>query len=1093
MMSLKRLSIPISLAPTDADVVRLSGRERVIARVTWFVVAALALGLLIASIPQYVLLVGVVTEQEHAVSVMLGSPALFSPSLEFEFWSDLAYNLLSFCASALCLFLAALIFHRKPEERMAFVVSLTLLVFGIVMTGPFEMLVGQRLVGEAFALSGQMLLWAFVLFLFYIFPDGHFIPRWTRWLAILLIPWGIALALYQPYSLNSAMILPFMLLYTVPSLTAPLAQIYRYRRFSNVVQRQQTKWVIFGFTAWIVAGTALTAVLIFLAWQFVASNATPTFWSSVFVFLGRLVWPLSLLFVPLSLTVAILRYRLFEIDLILNHALVYGSLTAFVIAAYVLIVGAFGAIFQSNATLAPLLLATVIVALLMRPLHAILKRSADRWIHSPAGDAERIEQKRLPADDMPKRHHASWSRFARAAWLLTAVFALLALLASIPPALAQLGTRTALEQWRDTVTGVSLSGPDVIEFPLDLSNFGVGLASTAVYLVLAVVLFRRKGNEPFALSFSLFLLVFGTFITEPFQTLTATRADWFHAGSLLNVIVFQALWFFFFLFPNGRFVPHWTRWLVPALALWIVGTILFSEIALPTSRVTFSQVPFLFLWHLGFFFAAVAAQIYRYRRVSNAIERQQTKWVVLGFSTMFFIFFLLPLMFAFPVMNSSAVNENVTVFGMRLFSLLYPLFLTLLPLSMAIAILRYHLFDIDLILNRALVYGALTAIVGGIFILIVAVLGALFQTSGNLVISLLATAAIAVLFQPLRERLQRAVNRLTYGERDDPYAVIARLGQRLEATLAPDAVLPTIVETIATTLKLPYAAISLKDDSNSDSIVAAYGRATNTLERFPLVYQHESIGELIASRRVGDGALSRADRNLLETLANQAAVAAHAVRLTSALQHSRERLVTAREEERRRIRRDLHDGLGPALASITLKLDAARNTLKHDPPATDQLLGELKTQSQEAIQDIRRLVYALRPPALDELGLVGALREYATRSRSDELDISMQVREPLPPLSAAVEVATYRIITEAITNVQRHAHARHCHISLVVNGDLQLEIQDDGAGLPERIQAGVGMTSMRERAAELGGTCVFENASAGGTRVVAKLPIVVSE
>lgn len=153
------------------------------------------------------------------------------------------------------------------------------------------------------------------------------------------------------------------------------------------------------------------------------------------------------------------------------------------------------------------------------------------------------------------------------------------------------------------------------------------------------------------------------------------------------------------------------------------------------------------------------------------------------------------------------------------------------------------------------------------------------------------------------------------------------------------------------------------------------------------------------------------------------------------------------------------------------------------------MLKELKTQTQSAIADIRRLVYDLRPPALDELGLVGALREYASRSRSDELDISLDVAEPLPPLSAAAEVAAYRIATEALTNVQRHAHARQCRVSLGVNGDLQLEIQDDGTGLPETFHAGVGVTSMRERAAELGGTCVVENAAGGGTRVSATLPV----
>jgi signal transduction histidine kinase len=214
------------------------------------------------------------------------------------------------------------------------------------------------------------------------------------------------------------------------------------------------------------------------------------------------------------------------------------------------------------------------------------------------------------------------------------------------------------------------------------------------------------------------------------------------------------------------------------------------------------------------------------------------------------------------------------------------------------------------------------------------------------------------------------------------------------------------------------------------------------------------------------------------------------VRLTADLQRSRERLVTAREEERRRLRRDLHDGLGPALASLTLKLDAARNLLARDPAATGALLLELKTQTQTAIADIRRLVYDLRPPALDELGLISAIREHAARDVSATgLHVSVEAPDHLPPLPAAVEVAAYRIALEAMTNVVRHAHARQCVIRLSLADALQLEIMDDGLGLAAGRPAGVGLHSMRERAAELGGTCVIGPGPGGGTRVVARLPL----
>src|SRR5215216_2945682 len=269
--------------------------------------------------------------------------------------------------------------------------------------------------------------------------------------------------------------------------------------------------------------------------------------------------------------------------------------------------------------------------------------------------------------------------------------------------------------------------------------------------------------------------------------------------------------------------------------------------------------------------------------------------------------------------------------------------LLLVPVLTYIAILRYHLYDIDVVINRTLVYGALSACVVGIYVLVVVALGALFQARGNLAVALLATGFVAVLFQPLRMRLQRGVNRLMYGERDDPYAVISRLGKRLEATLAPESVLPTVVQTIAQALKLPYAAILLKEGEGFRT-AAAYGSPTAESEAVPLVYQREEIGRLlIAPRAPGEG-FSEADRSLLEDLARQAEVAVHAVRLTTDLQHSRERLVATREEERRRLRRDLHDGLGAQLAGLNVQAGSLRRLIPTDPDAADELVVELRDE-----------------------------------------------------------------------------------------------------------------------------------------------------
>ena len=484
-------------------------------------------------------------------------------------------------------------------------------------------------------------------------------------------------------------------------------------------------------------------------------------------------------------------------------------------------------------------------------------------------------------------------------------------------------------------------------------------------------------------------------------------------------------------------------------------------------------------------------------------ERQQLKWflyaavpaalcfsfVLLSFVVVDFTRFVLgtPLIPFWENYYDSVVGAFIfqVIISVAVFALL------VVPVFTYIAIVRHHLYDIDVVINRTLVYGALTSCVVGIYVLAIVALGALFQAQGNLGVSLVATGLVTVLFQPLRGRLQRGVNRLMYGERDDPYAVISRLGRRLEATLAPEAVLPTLVETIAQALKLPYAAILLKEDKEFRRIAAAYGSPRGEPETLPLTYQREEIGRLVLSPRAPGESFSAADRSLLEDLARQAEVAVHAVRLTTDLQHSRERLVATREEERRRLRRDLHDGLGAQLAGLNVQAGALRRLIPRDPDAADELVVELREELRSAIADIRRLVYDLRPPALDDLGLVEALRQLAERygSKDEPLRVVVEAPEDLPNLPAAVEVAVYRVTQEALTNVARHARARTCVVRLVLNEDVALEIVDDGVGVPAQRSAGVGLSSMHERASELGGSCVLQSVPKGGTQVLVRLPL----
>jgi signal transduction histidine kinase len=625
-------------------------------------------------------------------------------------------------------------------------------------------------------------------------------------------------------------------------------------------------------------------------------------------------------------------------------------------------------------------------------------------------------------------------------------------------------------------------------------QIAVELVFAATSFAVGVLIFWRRSEERMALFVAFALVTYGSlaFIDS------ADNLDAIAGGNpalwwSLTLVTFMGNIFpvlFFYLFPDGRFVPRWTR--VVAILLVVVG-VCFHFFPDSSLSLWFSSPPGLVL-SVCFIATALFSQLYRYWRVSGPVQRQQTKWVVFGTTTAMVI--AQGVTFVFPLQGRTHV-----ILMLIPDTILY-LALLLIPLSIGVAILRYNLWDIDIVINRTLVYGALTASVVGIYVLVVGGLGELLQVPGNLIISLLATGLAAVLFQPLRERLQRGVNRLMYGERDDPYRVLSRLGSRLESTLAPDAVLPAVAKTVKEALKLPYAEIQLRREDGFETVAAAGNPGENAL-RLPLVYGGETVGRLVLGPRAGEEGFAAAERRLLEDLAHQIGASAHAaimtdeaLKLSADLQRSRERLVEAREEERRRLRRDLHDGLGPQLSSQALTIDAVRALMKRDPEAAEELLLDLKAQAQDAVSDIRRLVYGLRPPALDDLGLLGALRESAAQYGAKGLSVSVEAPESLPPLSAAVEVAAYRIAQEALTNVARHAGANTCTVSLAIDeaSALCLEVRDDGRGIPDpqensSVRAGVGLMSMRERASELGGSLVVEPLPEGGTRARARLPL----
>jgi signal transduction histidine kinase len=429
--------------------------------------------------------------------------------------------------------------------------------------------------------------------------------------------------------------------------------------------------------------------------------------------------------------------------------------------------------------------------------------------------------------------------------------------------------------------------------------------------------------------------------------------------------------------------------------------------------------------------------------------------------------------------------------------------LTLLPVAVGIAIVRYRLYDIDIIINRTVVYGGLTGAVLGIYGLVVLAASYATPTSLRWQWSVLVVAAVAIIAYPVREWLQRGVNRLMYGDRDNPGVAMSRLARRVADTLAPTALLPAVAETIGQALRLPYVAVELArasdgghgdegghSDEGGARPVAAYGTPRGEPHRVALVHQGERVGTLVLNKRSASEQFTPADLRVLDDMARQVAAAAHAARLTDDLQRSRERLVLAREEERRRLRRDLHDGLGSALAGLALHAGNARRALPAGLTEVAACVAQLEEGIGAAVVDIRQIVDDLRPPALDELGLLGALREHAAAS---PLHVSLDAPAELAPLPAAVEVAAYRIVVEALVNAARHSRSEHATVRVSVHHGpaptLRLEVRDAGVGPSTTPQAGVGLQSMRERAAELGGVCEVGPGADGGTLVRAVLPL----
>jgi signal transduction histidine kinase len=691
-----------------------------------------------------------------------------------------------------------------------------------------------------------------------------------------------------------------------------------------------------------------------------------------------------------------------------------------------------------------------------------------------------------------------------------------------------IGERLPWILWGMTVAQVAFGLSLAVLNRLDLTRFfaeyvvSVALAAVTFATVGAMIVTRRRDNTTGWL-FCVAGAGFGwgswlnqyaryALLTAPGSLPAGELILWLNLWSGTPVVLLVAV-YLPLLFPDGRLPsPRWrpVAWLAAAATVLLSASFALGpgpidssqpDLPNPFAPVNAGDIlavvgPLAGLLTALALFGGAGAAVVRFRR-AQGIERQQLKWF--AYATVVLLFALvMPILLYFPDFTSETLLSGV------LLSVGFPA----IPLATGTAILRYRLYEIDRLISRTVLYGVLTACVVVFYAFIVGYLSLLFRTADDWLISLVATGLVAVLFQPLRARLQEGVNRLIYGARDDPYGVMSRLGQQLQLSLAPDQVLPAVVAAVQDALKLPYVAIALEHEGSSH-VASSRGQPVGEVLRLPLVHGGETVGSLLVSPRDPEATWSIAEQRLLGSLGAQAGAAVHNVRLTEGLQHltvalqeAREQLVLAREEERRRLRHDLHDELAPTLASLALTAATARALFDTDPGAAKSLVGDLQGALRACVGDVRRLAYNLRPPVLDELGLLAAIAERARQydgapvegegEAGTRLRVVVEAPDALPPLPAAVEVAAYRIVSEAVMNVARHAQAHTCTIRLAFADQgrrLEIEVVDDGHGLPEEYRAGVGLRSMRERAAELGGACVVEPRARGGTVVRVWLPL----
>lgn len=648
----------------------------------------------------------------------------------------------------------------------------------------------------------------------------------------------------------------------------------------------------------------------------------------------------------------------------------------------------------------------------------------------------------------------------------------------------------ALREQLDLITAPCSGCPTVLRLTehqvRDLEAAGGTLGQYKALVVVVVVLFAvsvgwlawvlvyRSGDDAAAIGIG--YLVVSVAAIRWVEDAAMLRTSWLSPlGRTMAVANYVAPLVLFARFPDGRWQPRWSRAACCVIAAWAAAVYL-TPLAdgLAAGREPVSSIDgAVFLTGLAMI---IAWQVARFRS-SDADIRRSIRWVVMAAIGALVVFS--PLVIAVRLGVEADPRVQLTGVGLAVLTIL-----AILAAATA-AIVRHHLWNVDVIVSRVVVYGSSTAVVATAYVLLVWVASRTAVPRGE-AIAVAAAIVVALVLAPLQRRFRAMANRLVYGRPPTTDALLTPFGD--PSRLEPAGILSATAEVIRTSLELPYVAFAVPlPGSGSVAAIAGAPPSDGQTVVLPVTVGTEQVGTLTVATRRGQRRFTRQDRQTLAATAAQAGATAAMVRVASDLQRSREQLVTAREEERRRIRRDLHDGLGPTLAGVAHRIERTRSELDahHRPGAT--ALELIEADVRTALDDVRRLVRGLRPPVLDQLGVLGAVEVLA-----QDLGLDIEIEGDSPPdLSAAVELAAYRIAAEALTNAHRHGRAARVRVTLAATGiDLTLTVHDDGTGLVTPLQPGVGLQSMRERAAELGGTCTVEPAHRGGTVVTASLPLM---